>query len=212
MRAIASTELSGLGAWDRIGQQDADLCLTCRSDDGTRLMAIHQYPDSTIELFISSTFSPEQHVKVNGVLRSLHLDPTTMGDGCDAGLSRKLKPPLFDTSDRIIHWCRGVDRLEVERTVVADGVHMLKLVEAGETHLCYLVANESGHFCYHVADARGGCVPGRVSFVHSVAWYDLSCSQGVRWRGGGQTVDLFWRRAGVMRCVRYSRARESCHR
>lgn len=188
MRAIASTELSGLGAWDRIGQQDADLCLTCRSDDGTRLMAIHQYPDSTIELFISSTFSPEQHVKVNGVLRSLHLDPTTMGDGCDAGLSRKLKPPLFDTSDRIIHWCRGVDRLEVERTVVADGVHMLKLVEAGETHLCYLVANESGHFCYHVADAselvaallvavayRSGfhlCILSRGTTCHAVRAFD----------------------------------------
>ena len=102
----------------------------------------------------------------------------------------------------MIHWCRGVDRLEVERTVVSDGVHKLRLLEAGEAYVCYLVANETGHFCYHVADASELVAALLVAVVYRSGFHLCILSRGT----GCHSVRAFGRSVEVKQSICFDAA------
>ena len=74
LRTIASTAVSGIGQWDRMGQEGVDLCLTCRAEDGRKLMSVNQLGDGHVEVFVSSSLDPQQYVIAHEGLRELHLD------------------------------------------------------------------------------------------------------------------------------------------
>ena len=153
LRTIASTAVSGIGQWDRLGQDGADLCLTCRGEDGRRLISVNQFEDGHVEVFVSSTLDRDQYVTAHEGLRSLHIDPDVLGDGIDDSFANDLKPPLFDASDKILSLARSLDGIGASSQTVSDGVVSLRLCnEDGETHSCFLVANEAGHFCYYRTD------------------------------------------------------------
>jgi len=149
LRTIASTAMSGIGEWDRMGQQDADLCLTCRADDGRKLMSVNQLEDGHVEVFVSSALEREQYVIAHEGLCGLHIDPDILGEGIDDAFSSELNPPLIETTDKIKALARSLDGIEVAAHPVSEGLVALRVCdEYRQSHLVYLVANDAGHFCY----------------------------------------------------------------
>lgn len=153
LRTIASTAVSGIGQWDRMGEEGVDLCLTCRGEDGRKLMAVNQLGDGHVEVFVSSSLDPHQYVIAHEGLRGLYLDRDVLGDGIDDAFESVLRPPLFDTSEKVMALARGFDGVEVDLKTISEGLLALRICDEDErTHLVYLVANEDGHFCYYRAD------------------------------------------------------------
>ena len=153
LRTIASTAVSGMGQWDRMGKEGVDLCLTCRAEDGRKLIAVNQLGDGHVEVFVSSSLDPQQYVIAHEGLRGLHLDRDVLGDGIDDSVDGILRPPLFDTSEKVIALARGFDGIEMDVNMISEGLLSLRICDENErSHLVYLVANEDGHFCYYRAD------------------------------------------------------------
>ena len=50
LRTIASTGVSGIGSWDRLGQHGVDMRLDCRGDDGQPLISINQLDGGNVEV------------------------------------------------------------------------------------------------------------------------------------------------------------------
>lgn len=153
LRTIASTAVSGIGQWDRTGQEGADLCLTCRGEDGRRLMAVNQLDDGHVEVFVSSTLEPGQYVTALEGLCGLYIDQEILEDGIDDALSSGLQPPLLETTKKITAIARSLDGFEIASQTISEGLISLRVCdEYNQSHLVFLVANESGHFCYYRND------------------------------------------------------------
>ncbi len=153
LRTIASTAVSGIGQWNRTGQEGADLCLTCHGEDGRKLMAVNQLDDGHVEVFVSSTLEPAQYVTAHEGLCGLFIDPEILGEGIDDSLSCELQPPLQEATRKIKAVARSLDGVDVASQKISEGLVALRLSdEYGQAHLLFLVANESGHFCYYRND------------------------------------------------------------
>ena len=153
LRTIASTAVSGIGQWDRMGQEGVDLCLTCRAEDGRKLMSVNQLGDGHVEVFVSSSLDPHQFVIAHEGLRGVHLDREVLGDGIDDALDTVLKPPLIDASEKVMELARGFDGVEAVQKTISEGLVALRICDEDKrTYLVYFVANEDGHFCYYRAD------------------------------------------------------------
>ncbi len=153
LRTIASTAVSGIGQWNRTGQEGAELCLTCRGEDGRKLMAVNQLDDGHVEVFVSSTLEPDQYVTAHEGLCGLFIDPEILGEGIDDSLSCQLQPPLQEATKKIKAVARSLDGVNVAAQNISEGLVALRISdEYGQSHLLFLVANESGHFCYYRND------------------------------------------------------------
>lgn len=153
LRTIASTSVSGIGQWDRTGQEGADLCLTCRGEDGQKLISVNQLDDGHVEVFVSSTLEPSQYVTAHEGLCGLYIDPDILEEGIDDALSADLRPPLIEAIARFETLARCLDGVKVTSQNISDGLIAVRISdEFREAHLVFLVANDSGHFCYYRND------------------------------------------------------------
>ena len=153
LRSIASTAVSGIGHWNRNGQDGATLCLTCLGEDGQNLIAVNQLDDGHVEVFISSTLEPAQYVIAHQAVSGLFIDAEILGEGIDEGLLSELEPPLLEATRKLETIAQSLDGVEVRHECISEGIIELRVSdEHGQSNLLFLVANESGHFCYYRND------------------------------------------------------------
>jgi len=153
LRTIASTGVSGIGSWDRLGQHGVDMRLDCRGDDGQPLISINQLDGGNVEVFVSNALEPEQYVTAFEGLRGVHLDTEVLGDGIDEFFSSDLRPPLEAISERIRRFARSFDGIDVAVEKITDGFCTVRFIdEDGQKYAAHLIANDQGHYCYYRAD------------------------------------------------------------